>query len=247
MADASLFWMFPWPTDRSVVGPAVDAVPREASDKECSLTPIPMQLGILAVAVAVAAGTSARPSRAQSPASESAVRQFELKVRPLLAAQCVQCHGAAKQEGGLRLDTRAAMLAGGESGPAIVPGKPAESLLVEAVEYQSLEMPPGGQLQDAQIKALAAWIGGGAVWPEHGEPLRAAAAEVSPEDRAWWAFQPLRDPPVPAGDAAHPIDRFVLQKLAGARFIAGAPRAAGGSGAPPLLRLAGRASRAERA
>ena len=70
------------------------------------------------------------------------VRFFEQEVRPLLVEKCYACHGAEKQKGGLRLDSREAILKGGESGPAVVPGKPEESLLVEAMNYEGLEMPP---------------------------------------------------------------------------------------------------------
>ncbi|HSG71345.1 MAG TPA: c-type cytochrome domain-containing protein, partial [Planctomycetaceae bacterium] len=65
---------------------------------------------------------------------------FESKIRPLLASKCVKCHGSKKQEGQLRLDSRQAMLTGGESGPVFVPGKPEESLILEAMRYESFEM-----------------------------------------------------------------------------------------------------------
>ena len=71
---------------------------------------------------------------------------FEQNVRPLLAENCYSCHGDKKQKGGLRLDSLEAILKGGESGPAVVPGKPDESLLVEAINYDGLEMPPNGKL-----------------------------------------------------------------------------------------------------
>ena len=71
---------------------------------------------------------------------------FEQKVRPLLAENCYSCHGGKKQKGGLRLDSLEAILKGGEAGPVVVPGKPGESLLVEAIHYQGLEMPPTGKL-----------------------------------------------------------------------------------------------------
>ena len=83
-----------------------------------------------------------------APAEVSAeqARFFEQHVRPLLIQKCQKCHGADKQSGNLRLDSRGALLLGGDSGPAIVPGSAAESLLVEAINYESYEMPPDGKL-----------------------------------------------------------------------------------------------------
>jgi hypothetical protein len=86
------------------------------------------------------------------------VKFFESEVRPLLANHCYKCHGPEKQSGGLRLDSRGAMLAGGDSGPALVPGSPGESLLVEAINYESFEMPPSGKLNEAAIATLTRWI-----------------------------------------------------------------------------------------
>src|SRR5206468_6872455 len=82
------------------------------------------------------------------------VRFFEEKVRPILAENCYKCHGSDKQKGSLRLDVREAVLAGGESGPVIVPGKPDESPLVEAIKWESLEMPPTGKLRESPIATL---------------------------------------------------------------------------------------------
>src|SRR6187455_3753639 len=83
---------------------------------------------------------------------------FEEKVRPVLAQNCFKCHGEDKQKGDLRLDLHEALLAGGESGPAIVPGKPKESLLLDAVNYASLEMPPDGKLSESEIEILTTWV-----------------------------------------------------------------------------------------
>jgi len=79
----------------------------------------------------------------QDPADQAAQsRFFETEIRPILATRCYSCHGASKQKGSLRLDGLATILTGGESGPAGVPGKPSESLLIEAINYESFEMPP---------------------------------------------------------------------------------------------------------
>src|SRR5947209_733677 len=89
---------------------------------------------------------------------------FELKVRPVLAGSCVKCHGAAKASGGLRLDSREAMLKGGENGPAVVPGDPENSPLVQAVRHddESFKMPPDKPLPEAARADLAAWVAAGA-------------------------------------------------------------------------------------
>ena len=85
--------------------------------------------------------------------------RFEKKIRPLLAARCWQCHGSEKSKGGLRLDSAAAIETGGDSGPVVVPGKPGESRLIEAIRYTGeLKMPPKGKLSDAEIAELAEWV-----------------------------------------------------------------------------------------
>jgi mono/diheme cytochrome c family protein len=143
---------------------------------------------------------------------------FEIHARPLLVAHCIRCHGEAKQEAGLNLATRAGLLAGGDSGPAIVPGKPEESLLLEALRYESLEMPPTGRLDDARIAGIERWVAAGAPWPE-GTAL-APANPITADDRAWWCYQPITNPPVPeppadlAGWCQNEIDRFVSHRLA---------------------------------
>ena len=104
--------------------------------------------------------------------------RFERKIRPLLAARCWQCHGSEKSKGGLRLDSAAAIEAGGDSGPVVVPGKPGESRLIEAIRYAGeLKMPPKGKLSDAEIAELAEWVRTGAIWPDTRiEPARARAS-----------------------------------------------------------------------
>jgi hypothetical protein len=151
---------------------------------------------------------------------------FENEIRPLLAEQCIGCHGPQKQKGGLRLDSLAAALQGGGSGPAVVPGKTEESLLVEAVHYDGLEMPPAGKLADDQVTALTRWVELGAPWPGPGgdeaspeaPPNRSGADPFTAEERAYWAFQPVRDPQPPAvaeGEwASNPIDRFLIDRMA---------------------------------
>ncbi len=156
--------------------------------------------------------------------SEAAARSFETKVRPLLIERCHKCHSGTMAKGGLRLDSREALLKGGETGPAIVSGKPDESLLIQAVRQQNgLAMPPNGKLNEAHIAALAEWIKDGAVWPgattgstvpaTPSEKDTAARAVFTAEEKSFWAYQPVKDvapPQVKNEDGIKsPIDRFV--------------------------------------
>jgi Protein of unknown function (DUF1553)/Protein of unknown function (DUF1549)/Planctomycete cytochrome C len=142
---------------------------------------------------------------------------FEKEVRPLLVQRCQTCHGAEKAKGGLRLTSRATLLEGGGSGPAAVPGKPDESRLVKAVRHKdSLKMPPKERLADRDIDVLARWVQMGLPWPE-GAGAAVGRFEITPEQRRFWAFQPVKDSPPPAVKEGAwpltPIDRFLLAKL----------------------------------
>jgi hypothetical protein len=146
---------------------------------------------------------------------------FESKVRPVLVEHCYECHSGEKTRGGLALDTQQGWQKGGDSGPAIVPGKPDESLMIAAVRHHDgLVMPPedkGGRLPEGVISDLVQWVKSGAPDP------RVAAAKIAgmraDEAKAWWAFQPL-----PEFDAAKSIDDFINAKLAESKIIA-APQA----------------------
>lgn len=146
-------------------------------------------------------------------------RFFESEIRPLLAEHCWSCHGADKQKSNLRLDSLADLLAGGDSGPAITPGSPQESLLIEAVRYESFEMPPTAPLSDKEIATLERWVEIGAPWPGAADAPsgRGLREKITDEDRAWWAFQPVAEPEIPTLDDAalpdNPIDAFVQKRL----------------------------------
>ncbi len=136
---------------------------------------------------------------------------FELKIRPVLAGTCFQCHGGKKISHNLRVDSRAALLQGGKSGAAIVPGDPSKSLLVRAIRYEHPEfkMPPDKRLPASAVHDFAAWIAGGAPWPE----TKVADAF---EAQRHWAFAPVRPWAPPAdesGWSANPIDQFILARL----------------------------------
>ena len=141
---------------------------------------------------------------------------FETRVRPVLAKNCYACHTDAKM-GGLQLDSREHALKGGNGGPVIVPGDPEKSRMVEAVRQTGkLKMPPSGKLSDGDVEAIATWIKDGAVWQGGGKILPSHYT-ITKEQRAFWAFQPITEPAVPAVKngkwARTEIDRFILVKL----------------------------------
>jgi mono/diheme cytochrome c family protein len=163
-------------------------------------------------------------SVSHAPAAEPTAAQakfFETNIRPLLVKNCVGCHGPKKHKSGLRLDSRAAMLKGGESGAAIVAGKPGESLLVEAIEYESFEMPPKGQLPERSIELIKRWIAMGAPWPQDAD-VRPAGVSFTEHEKNYWAFRPLTKPQPPEVDDARfaqtAVDRFIARKLREARL-----------------------------
>ena len=144
---------------------------------------------------ALAAALSTDAVRAADTADVKQQRLFfESRIRPLLVRHCFKCHANGQKKGGLQFVSRDSLLAGGESGAAVVPHQPGQSLLIEAVRYESLEMPPAGKLPATDIRLLETWVRTGAFWPETDEPGRKAGDPFSEEDRSWWAFQPVRDP-----------------------------------------------------
>jgi len=172
----------------------------------------------------ILSGTLAAEALPQAaPDDAVSLEFFEKKVRPVLVDRCYSCHSgtAKKLKGGLRLDSLAAALKGGDTGPALVPGNPAKSLLIEAIGYGNVElqMPPKGKLPAAQIADLTDWVKRGAPWTK-GEA--ASGPKIEPFDLAkrraeHWAWAPLRrDPPPPVKNAAwarRPLDRYLLAKL----------------------------------
>ena len=153
----------------------------------------------------------------------SEIEFFEKKIRPVLAEHCYQCHSttAKKLKADLRLDSRVGMLTGGDLGPALMPGNPEKSRLVDAITYKNvdLKMPPKTRLPDAVIADLTAWVKMGAPWPDEKLVKKNTYSDFNVEKRKQehWSWQPIRVPPVPQViDAAWPkgdIDRFLLAKL----------------------------------
>ncbi|MCU0879060.1 MAG: PSD1 and planctomycete cytochrome C domain-containing protein [Pirellulaceae bacterium] len=201
--------------------------PRRGSKLASNYFPwLPFAPLLAITALVSSSGLFARADEA-APAATFAPEQvefFENSIRPLLASACIDCHGPRKQEAGLRLDSREALITGGESGPAAVPGEPAQSLLISALHYKddSPQMPPKGKLDAEKIESLTKWVSLGLPWTETKvAPRPMAAAEdtwqLKPEDREFWAYQPVVQPALPAvSDTAWPanaIDAFILARL----------------------------------
>jgi mono/diheme cytochrome c family protein len=174
----------------------------------------------------------------------AAWRHFTEKVKPLLDSRCISCHGPDKVKGSLRLDSRTAILKGGENGPALIPGKPGESLLLQAVMHskKDLEMPPKERLTSNDVAVLKRWIEEGAPWPETAT-TGVAAIQTRPGEKlgdAWsdprnpivkifggqrldlWSLKPVKriEPPRTQNKKAvrNPIDHFVIAKLEAAKL-----------------------------
>src|SRR4029450_2125624 len=132
------------------------------------------------------------------------VEFFENHVRPLLVTRCIDCHGPDKQEGKLRLDSREAVLAGGENGPAIVPGDPDASLLIAAGHHKDepAQMPPQGEHGDDTLASLTRWVKLNAPWPTRNATLKPIVAipefHITSESRDFWSLRPVVEPPLPA-------------------------------------------------
>ena len=176
----------------------------------------PLCVSLLITVLPVLGKVSATAS--DDPASEAF---FEKRIRPALIEHCYECHSAesGKSKGGLLLDTRAASLEGGDTGPAIVPGNPSESLLLVAMRHEDpdLEMPPkSSKLPNELLSDFEAWIAAGAVDPREGDSAPSATDEMSLRLNHW-SYQPITQPSVPeveeAGWPDTVIDRFVLAQL----------------------------------
>jgi hypothetical protein len=167
----------------------------------------PSALGILLV---LALGSPLR-------ADDAAEAAFELRIRPVLAGECLPCHGGQKTSGGLSVATRETLLKGGDRGPAIVAGDPDHSLLIQAIRrtHDEVKMPPKKQLPSQAVADLARWIADGAAWPTAGAAKSLASTAAKKPAPRHWAFEPVRavEPPSdPTGCADRPVDRFVAAR-----------------------------------
>ncbi|MFM7242499.1 MAG: c-type cytochrome domain-containing protein, partial [Opitutia bacterium] len=173
---------------------------------------------------AMAAKPAAAKPEAKAPEKmdPAGLEFFEKNIRPIFSEHCYKCHSAAEgaSKGGLIMDSRAALLTGGDQGPAVVPGNLKKSLLLVAVHQEDpeLSMPPrksGPKLSDAKIAALEKWVLMGAPAPAGGADKLTG---LSQKARDHWAFKPVQDPAVPAKLSApawcqNEIDAFILAKL----------------------------------
>ncbi len=163
-------------------------------------------------------------SAAGQPTSNQ-VEFFERRIRPFLASECYECHGAKKQEGGLRVDSRDGLLEGGDSGPALVAGDSAKSLLIELITDKDpdsrmpMERP---KLPDTVIANFVKWVNDGAPDPRDQPPAADAASSADWQNvfdarKDWWSLKPPRKPALPAvannNWSRHPVDRFILARL----------------------------------
>ncbi|MDZ4852393.1 MAG: DUF1553 domain-containing protein [Pirellulaceae bacterium] len=143
---------------------------------------------------------------------------FESRIRPALVKHCLECHAAETEiNGGLSLDSAAGWQRGGDTGVAIVKGKPDESLLVKAIEYHDpqLQMPPDGKLPEKVLDDFREWIRRGAIDPRpEVQPPKPSTALPLERANEHWAYRPIVQASIPQNDAASPIDAFIVEKLA---------------------------------
>ncbi|QDV63452.1 PSD1 and planctomycete cytochrome C domain-containing protein [Crateriforma conspicua] len=178
---------------------------------------------------AMRAAESADATLVSVEASRSNAKFFESEVRPLLIRRCYECHSETESEGGLRLDVATTITQGGDSGVAVIPGDADASLLMAAIRYDGLEMPPDEPLTESETEILRRWIDQGAYWPESfGHAGDDSDSDSDAQD--YWAAEPVRTVPpigmVPTGDfpaAAGMIDRYIDDALATAG-LSRAPR-----------------------
>jgi hypothetical protein len=197
-------------------------VPDEASAHARHAARILLLLVFVALGFASTVSTASAQQGDHADDSEG-IEFFEKAIRPTLVERCFKCHGAGveKPKGGLVLASRSGLLKGGDSGPAVVPGDPDSSLLIQAIRYndEALRMPPKGRLAPEEVAAFEAWVKRGAPAPpsESGpaghNPLESVSAPAA-RGSDHWAFRRLREPPVPPRVGAEgPIDAFLQVKL----------------------------------
>jgi len=158
--------------------------------------------------------------RAGDAASDpAAIEHFERAIRPLLHRRCAECHSAEAKvvQGGLRLDRPDLLRQGGDSGPALLPGRPAESLLVQSLAHagDGLDMPPQGRLPQAEIDLVVDWVARGAAMPAGSGPVAPGGPDIE-SGRNFWSFRPLERPLPPPGTdpwIRTPVDAFILASL----------------------------------
>jgi mono/diheme cytochrome c family protein len=183
----------------------------------------------LTVTLLLWAGSMPTRAHATEPSPADA-EFFEKEVRPLLVERCLECHGEEKPKSGLKLTSRANVLKGGTRGPAVVAGKPEESLLLKALRHDDdLRMPPKDKLSDKQIAVLTRWVKSNLPWPTTSGTLAPAVSRftITEKQRQFWSFQPVKSIAIPAvRDTAWPnsaVDRFIMAKLEAKQLAPAAP------------------------
>lgn len=181
---------------------------------------IPIALGPIAIGLVIVVSI---PGFAQEGVAEgekaAELEFFEKKVRPVLVEHCYECHSAEAKtvQGGLLLDTAEGLLMGGDSGPALVPHEVDKSLIIQAIRYESSEMPPRGKLPNEVIADLESWVAKGAIDPRVGAPAPIKKEIDFEEARKFWSFVPPQHPPVPTPQrsdwAESTIDQFTLASM----------------------------------
>jgi len=160
--------------------------------------------------------------------SAADLEHFEKSVRPVLVQHCYKCHSSESKspKGGLRVDSLAHLLKGGDNGASIVPGSPEKSKIIEAVKYGNPEllMPPKAKLEEAQIRELERWVKAGAPWPKEGNAIEGPKNDFDLNKRKaeHWVWKPIEKPAIPAGNGT-PVDRFLNAKLAEMKIAAAGP------------------------
>jgi mono/diheme cytochrome c family protein len=177
------------------------------------MSSITIRLVSLTLGFVLTGAASAAP-----PTDAQGVEFFEKHVRPILVSKCQSCHGVKRQQGGLRLDSRAALLKGSDNGAVVSPGAPDKSLLVKAIRYDGdVQMPPKSKLPDEAIAHLTEWVKRGAPWPDETVKTDAHSQSVAEVRRTHWAFQPVKKPNPPVVTNPDwlktPLDAFVLAGL----------------------------------
>lgn len=168
-----------------------------------------------------------------NPFSAEQLEFFEKDVRPILVARCYECHSGknAEPKGGLRVDSREALLKGGDTSPAIEPGNAKKSLLIDSINYgETYQMPKKSKMPDGEIAILTKWVDMGAPWPTGDKPAvdnTAKAFDLAARKASHWCWQPITNPPSPVvKNEAWPtdaIDRFILSKMEAQGFTPAAP------------------------
>jgi hypothetical protein len=182
---------------------------------------MPLRLVCFSLLIALNCVGAAEPSAAD-------LDHFEKSVRPILVEHCYKCHSAEvkKPKGGLRVDSRAYLLVGGDNGPAIAPSAPEKSRLIEAVKYgnSDLLMPPKAKLSETQIQELERWVKAGAPWPKEGNEVEGPRNyfDLAKRKAGHWVWKPIAKPSMPAGNGS-PVDAFLNAKLTEMKLTAAGP------------------------